>query len=84
MGKWTHFYDLHSGGEAKTEHESIAIEGEEEVARDRLESMFGVSSYGVSCECCGSDFSVTEFESLETLLEIYPNAHQIPSTQSTK
>lgn len=78
MSKWTNFYDLSSGGYEKTPHSIIAVEGDEKTARERFEAIFEADSHGCACECCGSDFSVDEYESLEALLEVYPNAFQVP------
>ena len=84
MGKWTKFFDLSSGGGDKTEFPVIAVEGDEQSACELFQETFDRDPRNVTCECCGSDYSITEFDSLESLLEIYPDAHQVPSKQNTK
>lgn len=61
-GKWTHYWDMHSGGGTKFEpFEHIYVQGEES---DLFEEVTGRSPYNVSCECCGEDYSVTTSEDL--------------------
>lgn len=62
---WTRFYDMHSGGEAKTAWEIIYAEGDEETARKIVAEALSIDTEAVTCSCCGEDFSVLEFDSLE-------------------
>lgn len=68
---WVRFSDmssgghskLHIGGLAKTEVYIEAVS--EEAAVEAFRAEFGLSPYNVTCNCCGSDFSVLKFNTLE-------------------
>ncbi len=62
---WTKFMDMHSGGGTKTEYEYIYIEADEDSAVNVFCNMFDEHPYSVACGCCGSNFSVSTYESLE-------------------
>lgn len=62
---WTHFWDMHSGGSQKEDYAHFFIEADEDEAVSVFYSRFGHSPNRVSCTCCGSDYSVTEYDSLE-------------------
>lgn len=64
---WTHFHDMHSGGKQKLEWAHIFIEADEEQAREFFEEAFGRDPDHVTCNCCGSDYSVSSEESLEQI-----------------
>lgn len=57
---WTRFFDLSSGGQEKTPYTTIWIEAPEEEAIEVFQEIFCLDPYNVTCECCGSDFSVWE------------------------
>lgn len=65
QSKWTLFWDMHSGGGSKEQHEKIYIEAPEEEAKIIFYNKFGHSPDRVSCTCCGSDYSISESDSLE-------------------
>lgn len=67
MSKWTRFMDMHSGGGCKEPQQYIYIEAPEEEAKVIFFNKFGHSPDRVSCTCCGSDYSVSDGESLEEL-----------------
>ena len=56
-GKYVRFYDMNSGGMAKTPYETIYIEASFTVAAQVFEEKFGRDPSNVTCECCGPDFS---------------------------
>ena len=62
---WTTFWDMHSGGGQKEDFAIAFIEAPEDEAKLIFYNRFGHSPDGVSCTCCGSDYSVSESESLE-------------------
>ena len=65
MSKWTHFYDMHSGGETKEPpYGHIYIEAPEEEAVIIFYNRFGHNPHRVTCTCCGNDYSISESESL--------------------
>ena len=66
---WTHFWDMHSGGSSKTVFEQIYIEGDEASAAEVFEKRFDRSPYGVTCDCCGADFAIREYDTLEKATE---------------
>lgn len=62
---WTKFMDMYSGGGSKEAREYIYIEAPEEEAKVIFYNRFGHSADRVTCTCCGSDYSVSESETLE-------------------
>lgn len=62
---WTCFMDMHSGGGTKTDYEYIYIEADEETATTVFCNLFDEHPYSVACACCGSNFSVSSYASLE-------------------
>lgn len=62
---WTRFYDVSSGGFEKTEYKQIFIEAPQDEAIEIFESRIGRSPWNVTCQCCGPDHSITEYDSLE-------------------
>lgn len=60
---WTHFWDMHSGGSQKEPFAHIYIQAPEEEAKVVFYNRFGHNPEGVTCTCCGSDYSITEAES---------------------
>ena len=61
---WTRFMDMHSGGGQKEQFSFLHIEAPEEEAQVIFYNRFGHSADRVSCTCCGSDYSVSESETL--------------------
>ncbi len=63
--KWTHFWDMHSGGNLKEGNfHHIYIEASMHEAKVIFYNRFGHNPDRVSCTCCGEDYSVSEEESL--------------------
>lgn len=62
---WTQFMDMHSGGGTKTDYEYIYIEADEDTAVNVFCNIFGEHPSSVACGCCGSNFSVSSYNSLE-------------------
>jgi hypothetical protein len=61
---WTRFYDLHSGGDAKTDYATIYIQGDEAEAVATFKRHFDRNPFNVTCDCCGADFSVSTYDTL--------------------
>ena len=68
---WTHFYDMHSGGGSKEPYEHIYIEAPLAEAKVIFYNRFGHSPDRVSCTCCGYDYSVSEYETLDEAIKGY-------------
>lgn len=63
---WTHFMDMHSGGRNKVPpYEHIYIEASEAEAVSVFYSRFSRNPHRVTCTCCGEDYSISDYESLE-------------------
>lgn len=63
---WTEFWDMHSGGGTKEgDCEQIFIEAPLDEATSVFYAKFGHNPERVSCTCCGEDYSITEYKSLE-------------------
>lgn len=62
---WTRFYDIHSGGGAKEKWGIIYIEAPEQEAKVVFYNRFGHNPDRVTCTCCGNDYSISEYGSLE-------------------
>ena len=66
MSAWTQFWDMHSGGGCKEPpYDKIYIEAPESEATTIFYNRFGHNPERVTCTCCGEDYSITEYESLE-------------------
>jgi hypothetical protein len=74
---WTHFWDMHSGGKIKTAWAHIYIEAPIEQARGIFYQMFGRNPDYISCSCCGSDFSVSESDTIDQATE-YQRGYRHP------
>ncbi len=59
---YTKFYDMSSGGSKKLGACTIFIEATKDKAVDLFERIFGRDPCNVTCQCCGSDYSVYETE----------------------
>jgi len=68
---WTKFYDMHSGGDAKTEWEVIVFEAKKKDAIKYANWKWGIHPDNVTCTCCGEDFSVSTYETLEQAVEFH-------------
>jgi len=62
---WTQFWDMHSGGTAKEKWSQIFIEAEKEEAEVIFVKRFGHSPGAVACDCCGSNYSVMQYDTLK-------------------
>lgn len=62
---WTEFWDMHSGGSQKEKWHHIYIEAPIEEAKIIFYNRFGHNPERVTCTCCGDDYSISEYESLE-------------------
>jgi hypothetical protein len=63
---WVRFFDLHSGGGAKTRWGSIYVEGRDVAeAVARFQEHTGRDPEHVTCTCCGDDYAVSDDETLE-------------------
>lgn len=70
-GKYTTFFDMHSGGGRKSEHEVYILAGDEKTATKTFKKLTGRKPNNVSCRCCGEDYSVTEHDNLKQAIECY-------------
>lgn len=63
---WTLFWDMHSGGGTKEgNYDKIYIEAKEDEAMKIFYNRFEHNPNRVSCTCCGEDYSIDEYETLE-------------------
>ena len=62
---WTEFWDMHSGGGRKLDWDFIYIEAPLAEARAIFYSLFGRNPERVTCTCCGEDYALEEYETLE-------------------
>lgn len=63
---WTRFWDMSSGGSTKIEpYDFIFIEAPQKEAEEIFQDRFNRDPYNVTCECCGSDYSISEHSDLE-------------------
>jgi len=62
---WTQFWDMHSGGDQKLDWAHIYIEQPEDEARATFERVFGRDPENVTCRCCGEDYTIQEYDTLE-------------------
>ena len=62
---WTLFWDMHSGGSLKLEFSKCYIEANELEAVSIFEDTFGRNPFHVTCDCCGEDYSVMQYDTLE-------------------
>jgi len=64
---------MHSGGGLKEKWARIYIEAPEEEAKIIFYNRFGHNPERVTCTCCGEDYSVHEYESLEQATAFHRN-----------
>lgn len=71
---WWSFMDMHSGGRQKTDYSHIFIEANSESeACGIFESIFGCNPDNITCDCCGSDFSIYGGKDLKSLTTYHRN-----------
>ena len=64
--KWTRFWDMSSGGGiAEPPYEEIYIEAPIEEATLIFWNRFGHDPYNVTCPCCGQDYDVQDYDTIE-------------------
>ena len=64
--KWTQFRDMHSGGGLKQPpYSNIYIEAPQYIAEIVFYNRFGHNPNNVACSCCGTNYSITESDTLE-------------------
>lgn len=84
-GVWTHFMDMHSGGDCKLDpYEHIYIEAYEEQAVMIFEAEFKRDPNNVTCDCCGEDYSISEYSSVERATEYQRKPYGKPEIQLEK
>lgn len=66
---WTKFMDMYSGGGKKEKWEYIYIEASEVEAKIIFYNRFGHNPERVTCTCCGKDYSISEYETLEKAIK---------------
>lgn len=63
---WTKFWDMNSGGGLKeSPYGLIYIEAPEQEAKSVFHARFGHNPERVTCTCCGEDYSISEYETLD-------------------
>lgn len=62
---WTRFMDMYSGGGSKEPQSKILIEAPEAEAKVIFYNRFGHNPDRVTCTCCGNDYSIDDYETLE-------------------
>ncbi len=70
MNCWTNFSDTHSGGgKLKIEpYEEIYIEAPRKKAIKYFRILFKLNPFDWACECCGENYHIYEYNSLEDAL----------------
>lgn len=64
------YFDMSSGGSEKTDYSVIIIEADDESeASSIFEERFEIDPYNTTCYCCGPDFSISEYVSIEDARE---------------
>jgi len=62
---WTEFWDMHSGGGQKEKFSQCFIEASYDEAKSVFYSRFGHNPERITCTCCGEDYSISEYKTLE-------------------
>ena len=62
---WTELWDMHSGGRMKTNYHYIYINLPVSDAINWFENEFKIDAHNTTCDCCGEDFSITPYDTLE-------------------
>lgn len=69
---WTQFTDMHSGGDLKEgRYQNIYIEAPAAEAKVIFYNRFGHNPDRVTCTCCGNDYGIYEFATLEQATALY-------------
>lgn len=68
---WTQFWDMSSGGDCKEQFKWCFIEAPEDEAVSVFFARFGHNPHRVTCTCCGPDYSLEEYETLEEATEYF-------------
>lgn len=67
---WYRFSDLHSGGFAKTKYHKVYIEAPDDNDAEQLfTQVMGRNPHNVTCTCCGVDYSIIDFATLDEATE---------------
>jgi hypothetical protein len=78
---WTHFWDMHSGGDLKEPQQHIFIEADEDEAKRIFYARFGHNPERVTCTCCGGDYSIRSNKSLAQLTGHHRNCRNLETTR---
>ena len=79
-GVWTHFMDMYSGGDCKLyPYEHIYIEAYKEHAVMIFEAEFKRDPNNITCRCCGEDYSIREYSSVERATSLGRKQHRKPN-----
>lgn len=74
--KFYRFWDMHSGGAQKTPYDKIYIRAYSEAeAIDKFEREFQRHPFNVTCQCCGEDFSISEYDTLAEACAYFRTTH---------
>ena len=74
---FTLFWDMHSGGIVKEPpYEQIFIEGSRTEATEIFVSRFGHDPADVACPCCGENYAISEYETLEDAAKYHIGKHK--------
>ncbi len=77
---WTEFMDMHSGGGQKLDFAYCFIEAPEDEARRVFYARFGRNPNNVTCSCCGPDYSVSTYDTLEHATAYNRNLRSVVGT----
>jgi hypothetical protein len=78
MMTWTKFWDMRSGGDKKEYFEHLLIEAPQAEAENIFYARYGHDPHNVTCKCCGPDYQVEEYPSLEEATEFHREAYWLP------
>lgn len=62
---YTRFFDMSSGGKEKEAWTIITVNLPEDEAVKWFEDQFGHHPYNITCYCCGEDYAVSQYATLE-------------------
>lgn len=82
---WTHFWDMSSGGDQKLDFHHCFIEAPKSEAKTIFYNRFGRNPDRVTCTCCGSDYSISEYPTIDEATEYHRSSRAIfgPKTDLT-
>ncbi len=81
---WTSFWDMSSGGKEKLDWPLIYIEAPEQEARKLFVDLFHRDPNNVTCQCCGPDYSITEYETLDEATEYHRSEYNGRTREVTR